>query len=147
MSDTPPAGAREWGDFLEARHRLILAWRAGGKTCGSIAATLSMDETQVWLISQAPPVDRMGVAPTQDIAEAAGVIDWHAAMPGRWAVEARATHVIVRTPGGTGILTAYEAMQLEQAVAHAKQLVHQAVVAAEARKAGTVAGPPGASGG
>ncbi|HVJ72061.1 MAG TPA: hypothetical protein VM531_11250 [Sphingomicrobium sp.] len=41
-----------WADFLAARRVLINEWRREGKSCTEIAATLSMDPGQVWLISE-----------------------------------------------------------------------------------------------
>lgn len=51
--NTPPKPIfdEDWGRFLNERHRLILAWMDEGKPIAEIRRTLSMDDTQVLLIS------------------------------------------------------------------------------------------------
>jgi hypothetical protein len=44
----------EWADFLEARHRLIVAWCREGKYPEEIRETLAMDRGQVALIGATP---------------------------------------------------------------------------------------------
>jgi hypothetical protein len=43
--------ADSWGNFLTVRRQLIREMRDEGKSCTEIAATLSMDPGQVWLIN------------------------------------------------------------------------------------------------
>ena len=44
----------DWARFLRERHLLILEWIAEGQTEAEIARLLSMDPTQVTLISMTP---------------------------------------------------------------------------------------------
>lgn len=52
-----------WGRFLSARHGLIIAWMAEGRTPAQIAEELSMDPEQVLLISMTNYFDHTGELP------------------------------------------------------------------------------------
>ena len=82
-----------------------------------------------------------------DIAEAAGEVQWLAEQPGKWTVAARQTHVILDVPGGLAMLTVADASLLAAAVQVAYQLVHVSQMRAEqAKQLGGVAQAPGAEG-
>lgn len=58
MSEPAQLDAIEWwGRFLSARHGLIHAWTAEGRSPEEIAETLSMDPMQVRLIAMTDYVD------------------------------------------------------------------------------------------